>query len=181
MTRKIVATEYVTLDGFLDEPGVWAGPFWSDEAGEFKRAELFGVEAMLLGRRTYEGFAAAWPTMTDSAGFADRMNSMPKYVASRTLTEPTWNATVLRGDVVDAVTELKRGEGGDILLAGSGQLLDTLAQHDLVDEYRLMIHPIVLGEGTLRLFGAAPRRALELVGTTSLAKGVVVNTYRRTA
>ncbi|MEC3982464.1 dihydrofolate reductase family protein [Amycolatopsis sp. H20-H5] len=178
MTRKIVATEYVTLDGFMDEPGEWSMPFWSDEAGQYKKEELFGFEAMLLGRRTYDGFSRAWPTMSDSEGFADKMNGMPKYVASRTPETATWNASILKGDVVEAVTELKNSDGGDLLLAGSGELLNLLAQHDLIDEYRLMVHPIVLGEGKKRLFTTAPRRQLELTGSVTFPTGVMVHTYR---
>jgi len=157
MGRKIVATEYVTVDGFMDEPGQWSFPFWSDEAAQFKKDELFANDALLLGRITYEGFAAAWPTMSDPAGFADKMNSMPKYVASRTLDTATWNATIIKGDVVEEITELKQADGGDLLLSGGGQLFSLLAEHDLIDEHRLMIHPIVLGDGTKRLFAGSER------------------------
>jgi dihydrofolate reductase len=179
MSRKIVATEYVTLDGFMDEPGHWSMPFFSDEAAAFKSAELFASDALLLGRRTYEGFAAAWPTMTDTGEFGEKMNSMPKYVASRTLTSATWNAEIIQGNVAEAVAKLKDGDGGDLLLSGSGQLVDLLAQHDLIDEYRLMVHPIVLGDGKLRLFGNSPRRILKLVDSVSWSSGIVLNTYDR--
>lgn len=176
---KLVATEYVTLDGYMDEPGLWSLPFFCAEAMAFKKAELFASDALLLGRRTYQGFAQAWPTMSDPEGFADKMNSMPKHVASRTLTDLTWNATVIEGDVVVYVKRLKELPGGDLVLAGSGQLLGVLADADLIDEYRLMVHPIVLDDGELRLFDKAPRRTLTLVRSESWSSGIVLNTYQR--
>jgi dihydrofolate reductase len=182
MSRTVVASLYVTLDGYLDEPGQWSFPFWSDEAGQFKARELADADALLLGRITYQGFAAAWPAMEEQTGeFGRKMNAMPKHVASRTLTEASWNATIMRADVADAVRDLKARPGGALLVAGSGQLVDYLTAHDLIDEYRLMVHPIILGEGTKRLFAGAPRRSLELVDTLGLPHGVVVNTYRPAA
>jgi len=179
MPRKLVATTYVTLDGYIDDPGQWSFPFWSEEASQFKYKELFDSDAQLLGRITYEAFAAAWPTMQGTGDFGERMNAMPKYVASRTLTTATWNATIIEGDVADAVRRLKAEDGGDLLLAGSGQLLDYLTAHDLVDEYRLMVHPVVLGgDGSKRLFATAPRRTLALADSLRLPNGVMVNTYR---
>lgn len=180
MGRRIVATEYVTLDGFMDEPGEWSMPFWSEQAGEFKFQELMASDALLLGRLTYDGFSKAWPTMTELGEFADKMNGMPKYVASRTLTEPTWNATVLPGDVVKEIAKLTEQDGGDLLLSGSGSLFNLLADHDLIDEYRLMIHPLVLGkDGKKPLFATAPKRALKLVDHLVFPTGVVVHTYHR--
>lgn len=179
MPRKLVATEYVTLDGYLDDPGQWSFPFWSEEASQFKYRELLDAGAQLLGRVTYEAFAAAWPTMQGTGDFGERMNAMPKHVASRTLKTATWNATIIEGDVADAVRVLKAEGGGDLLLAGSGQLLDYLTANDLVDEYRLMVHPVVLGDdGSKRLFATAPRRTLELVDSITFPTGVMVNTYR---
>ena len=180
MTKKIVATEYVTLDGFMDEPGLWSMPFFSDEAGALKFGELAETEALLLGRRTYEGFAKAWPTMTGTGEFGERMNSMPKYVASRTLSELTWNAQLIQGDVVDGIRELTKGDGGDLLLSGSAELFNLCHQHDLIDEYRLMLFPYLLGdEGTKPLFRGGARRALSLTGITQLPNGVVVQNYHR--
>ncbi|TCO62384.1 dihydrofolate reductase family protein [Actinocrispum wychmicini] len=176
---KLVATEYVSLDGFMDEPGHWSIPFFSPEAGEFKFTELRAADALLLGRKTYEGFAKAWPTMTDTGEFGEKMNGMPKYVASRTLSELTWNATLIEGDVPEAVAKLKEQPGGDLLLAGSCQILDLLAGHDLIDEYRLMVHPIVLGDGKLRAFGSTPRKTLKLVKSETFSSGIVLNTYHR--
>jgi dihydrofolate reductase len=176
MPRKVVASTYVTLDGYIDEPGHWSFPFWSEEASQFKARELFASDALLLGRLTYEGFAAAWPSMK-AGEFGDKMNSMPKYVASRTLDTATWNATIIKGDVAEEVRKLKQEGGGDLLIGGSGQLIDFLTAHDLIDEYRLMICPIVLGDGTKRLFNNVPRRTFALVGSESFPKGVVVSTY----
>ncbi len=181
MPRRVVASTYVTLDGFIDEPGRWSFPFWSDEAGQFKAKELAESEALLLGRVTYEGFAAVWPTMEEgTGGFGVKMNTMPKYVASRTLDSATWNATIIKGEVADEVRRLKAADGGNLLIGGSGQLVDYLTEHGLIDEYRLMLHPIVLGEGTRRLFARAPRRQLSLVETLPLPNGVVVLTYHPT-
>lgn len=155
--RKVVASEYVSLDGVMGDPGGaektrhggWSFQFWNDEAARFKFDELFASDAMLLGRVTYEGFAKAWPSMKDEAGFADRMNNLPKYVVSKTLDTLTWNnSRLITGNIVEEVTKLKQEPGQDILLAGSSRLFQTLMQHDLIDVYRLMVHPVVLGKGS---------------------------------
>jgi dihydrofolate reductase len=181
MPRKVVASTYITLDGYIDEPGRWSLPFWSQEASQFKARELFASDALLLGRITYEGFAAAWPTMEGTGEFGEKMNAMPKHVASRTLTSASWNATIIKGDVADAVRALKHEDGGDLLIGGSGQLIDFLTWHHLIDEYRLMLHPLVLGDGTKRLFTTVKNQGFELSETLSLPKGIVVLTYRRAA
>ncbi|HLY13767.1 MAG TPA: dihydrofolate reductase family protein [Candidatus Limnocylindrales bacterium] len=181
MARKVVASTYITLDGFIDEPGRWSFPFWSEEASQFKAQELFASDALLLGRITYEGFAAAWPTMEGTGAFGEKMNGMPKYVASRTLTSASWNATVIEGDVADAVRALKATDGGDLLIGGSGQLVDFLTWHNLIDEYRLMVYPLVLGDGTKRLFTTVRNQAFELTASLGLPNGVMVLTYRRAA
>jgi dihydrofolate reductase len=136
--------------------GGWSFTFDRSAAGDkFKLDELTSAEAQLLGRVTYEGFAAAWPSIKDGEGFADRMNSMPKYVVSKTLRSADWkNSTILSGDPAEEVTALKRKIDGDILVAGSAQLVHLLAANDLVDEYRLMIFPILLGSGK-RVFADA--------------------------
>src|SRR5579859_3660980 len=122
--RKLVATEYVTLDGVMDEPGKWSFQFWSEESAKFKFDELFASDALLLGRVTYQGFARAWPSMTDEQGFADRMNSLPKYVVSTTLDAVEWNnSRLIKDHVAEAVANLKQQPGQDILLAGSGKLV----------------------------------------------------------
>lgn len=175
---KLVATEYVSLDGVMDEPGHWSFDFWSDEAARFKLDELGAAEAQLLGRKTYEGFAAAWPAMQDEAGFADKMNAMPKYVVSATLQTADWtNSHIIRDNVIEEINKLRQRPGGDLLLAGSGALFDTLMQADLIDEYRLMLYPVILGTG-LRLFkeGIA-KKPLRLTSTRPLSKGVTVLTY----
>ncbi len=119
MPRTVVASTYLTLDGFIDEPGQWSFPFWSPEAADFKARELDASEALLLGRITYEGFAAAWPTMEGTGDFGRKMNAMPKYVASHTLQTATWNATIIDGEVADAVRRLRAEDGGDLLIGGS--------------------------------------------------------------
>jgi dihydrofolate reductase len=181
MPRKLVASTYLTLDGYIDEPGIWSFRFWSDEAAQFQARELFASDAQLLGRITYEGFAAAWPTMQGTGEFGEKMNGMPKYVASRTLDSASWNATIIKGDVTEKVRELKQEDGGDLLIGGSGQLIDFLTANDLIDEYRMMICPIVLGTGTRRLFNGVPQRTFTLVDSLTLPKGVVVNTYHPAA
>ena len=178
---RLVATEYISLDGVFDEPGHWSFPFFNDEAGQFKWAELEAADAQLLGRKTYDGFFAAWPTMEGTGEFGEKMNSMPKYVASRTLDTATWNATIIKGDVAAEVRTLKDEDGGDLLIGGSGQLIDYLTGHDLIDEYRLMVYPFLLGNGTKRLFNTVPRRTLTLVNTVAFPTGVMVNTYHPAA
>ena len=186
--RNVVVTEFITLDGVFEDPGRaektehggWSFKFWSEDSGKFKYDELVAADAMLLGRITYQGFAAAWPEMTDEAGFADRMNSLPKYVASRTLDKLEWqNSHLIEGDVVDAVSALKQQEGQNILVGGSGQLANVLLRADLVDELRFLVSPLVLGSGR-RFFedGSAPR-TMELVEAVSLDMGVLALTYRR--
>jgi dihydrofolate reductase len=176
--RKIVATEYVTLDGVMDEPGVWSGPFFNDEAAKFKYDELFASDVLLLGRVTYEGFAKAWPTMEGTGDFGERMNSMPKVVVSTTLQNPEWtNSRVISANVVEEMAKLKDEPGQDILLSGSGKLLRTLMEHDLVDEYRLMLHPIVLGGGKKLFEDETQTKTLKLVETKPFASGIVVLTY----
>jgi len=135
MPRKVVASTYVTLDGYIDEPGHWSFPFWSQEAADFKARELAASDALLLGRITYEGFAAYWPTMEGMGDFGAKMNAMPKHVASRTLQTATWNATIIEGDVAEAVRSLKAEDGGDLLIGGSGQLIDYLTSQGAVWSY----------------------------------------------
>jgi dihydrofolate reductase len=157
---KVVVSQFISLDGVVEDPGGseefdrggWAFKFdRGPEGDKFKLEEVMASEALLLGRVTYEGFASAWPSR--SGDFADKFNSMPKYVVSTTLKDPEWNnSTVIDGDVAEAVAELKRDVDGDILVNGSVQLVQTLMEHDLVDEYRLMVFPTVLGAGK-RLFG----------------------------
>jgi dihydrofolate reductase len=187
--RRIVVTEFVSLDGVMEDPGGaegfkhggWTFKFQDPEGAKYKLEETMGHDALLLGRVTYEGFAAAWPGRTDEAGFADKMNSMPKYVVSTTLGDDlAWNnSTLIRGDVPGEIGKLKDQPGGDILVAGSGTLVQTLAEHDLVDEYRLMVFPIVLGSGK-RLFGERDDAStLKLTDSKVLGSGTVILTYKR--
>jgi dihydrofolate reductase len=180
--RKIVVTEFVSLDGVMEEPG-WTFQFdRGDEGNKFKNDELFASDALLLGRVTYQGFAQAWPNMTDYGDFGDRMNSITKYVVSSTLTdaEAAWGpTTVIRGDVAAEVASLKAQPGGDLLVEGSSQLVHTLVQHGLVDEYRLMVFPIILGRGK-RLFPGEMNEAAKLTLTESktAGEGVLLLTYQ---
>ncbi len=178
--RRIVVTEFVSLDGVMEEPR-WTFQFERGPDGaKFKLDELFNSEALLLGRVTYQGFAQAWPSMgTDD--FGKRMNSIRKYVVSSTLTdaEATWGeTTVIRGDVATEIAELKAEPGGDLLVEGSCQLAHTLTQHGLVDEYRLMLFPIILGAGK-RLFPDTMTEAakLTLVDSKPDGDGVLLLTY----
>jgi dihydrofolate reductase len=185
--RRVVVTEFLTLDGVMEAPGGefhpdgkggWTFPFFTDEAGKFKFDELFAADALLLGRVTYEHFAAAWPSMTDEAGFADRMNSLPKFVASTTLREPLeWNATLIEGDLADEVSKLKLEDGQDILVLGSADLVHTLLQHDLIDEFRLMVFPVILGSGKRLFRDGIASTPLRLVETTTFKSGVAVLSY----
>jgi dihydrofolate reductase len=183
---RIVVTEFVSLDGVMEAPGgeEFRHPGWSfefdrgEEGNQFKLDETMGTEALLLGRVTYEGFARAWPTREGE--FADKFNSMPKYVVSSTLKDPDWtNTTVLDGDVVEEVTKLKDELDGDVVVHGSAQLAQTLVEHDLVDELRLMIFPVVLGTGK-RLFGeTTDKKPLRLVDSKVVGDGVMILTYER--
>lgn len=175
---RLVATEYVSVDGVMDEPGNWSFQFWSEETAKFKEEELVNTDALLLGRLTYEGFAAAWPTMKDTGEFGERMNGIKKYVVSTTLKNPAWNnTTVITGDAVDAIRTLRAQPGKDLLLSGSGTLVRSLIPHDVIDEYRLMVHPILLGKGKRLFDGDEPERVLELTGVKQFASGVTVVSY----
>jgi len=174
---KIGVTQFMTLDGVVESPQDWSFPYWSDETAKFKWDELLATDAHLLGRVTYEGFAAAWPDRTDAQGFADRMNGLPKYVVSTTLKKAEWNnSTIIKSSVVEEVSKLKNQSGGDILVAGSMTLLQTLMEHDLVDEYRLLTYPIVLGKGK-RLFTDGMAASLRLTESKPMGSGVVLLRY----
>ena len=177
---KLAVTEFITLDGVIEEPR-WSFEFNRGEDGDkFKADELKAADAQLLGRVTYQGFAQAWPSMGHD-WFGEKMNDMPKYVVSSTLTDEDadWtNSTVIRDDVAAQVSQVKEQVAGDLLVAGSAQLVKTLAEHDLVDEYRLMVFPILLGAGK-RLFGdGTPRTTLRLADATPVGPdGVFILTY----
>jgi dihydrofolate reductase len=177
---KVVVTEFITLDGVVGEPQNWSFPFWTDEIGKFKFDELFAAGAQLLGRVTYQGFAAAWPSRTDEQGFADRMNSIPKYVVSTTLDKAEWNNShLIKKNAAEEIARLKQQPGQGILVAGSVTLVQTLIQHNLVDEYHLLVYPLVLGSGK-RLFQDGSKANLKLVETRSFGSGVVALSYQPT-
>lgn len=172
----VVAVEYLSLDGVMEEPG-WSMPYFNDELGDFQNDNLFGSDALLLGRVTYEGFKAAWPTMTDEDGFADKINSMPKFVVTSSTAEPEWNATFISGDIAETVRELKSRPNNNLLINGSGQLFRHLNDEGLIDEYRFMVYPVVVGNGK-RLFPEnGQQKGLDLVRTQITSTGVAVLTY----
>ena len=186
---RIVVTEFVSLDGVMEDPGGaedfqhggWSFEFSRGEEGDkFKLDEAFESDALLLGRVTYEGFAAAWPSRQGE--FADKFNTMPKYVVSSTLEEPGWNnTTVLQGDVVEEVSKLKQAVDGDIVVHGSARLVQTLVEHDLVDELRLMVFPVLLGSGK-HLFGdTSDKKPLGLADSKMVGDGVAILTYQPAA
>ena len=182
---RIVVTEFVSLDGVIEAPGGgekfkhagWTFKFNRGAEGDkFKLDETLSSAALLLGRVTYDGFAAAWPSRDGE--FADKFNSMPKYVVSSTLTKPTWNnSTVLKGDVADQVSKLKQKQDGNIVVHGSARLVQALLENDLVDELRLMVFPVVLGGGK-RLFGeTGDMKTLRLASSRVVGDGVAIFTY----
>jgi dihydrofolate reductase len=182
---KIVVSTFLTVDGVMEDPGGsegfehggWQLPFFDDVMAGVMVQQLTTAEALLLGRITYQGFAAAWPSMTDEGGFADKINSMPKHVASTTLTDTEWNATLIKGDVAEEVARLKQQPGGDLLVWGSAQLVDTLRRNNLVDEYQLMVHPIVLGSGKRLFKDGSVVTNLKLVDSKTTGTGVMLLTY----
>ena len=174
--RKVIESTLVSLDGVIGDPQVWAEPYFDDEARDLANKQLLVTDAMLMGRRTYEKFAAMWPAATGE--YADRMNSVRKYVFSSTLETAEWtNATIISSDAARAVAELKQEDGQDLLMYGHGPLGQALLEHKLLDELRLWLHPLLVGRGTL-LFREGADSTLELVATETLASGVVVLTYR---
>jgi len=184
---RIVVTEFVSLDGVMEDPGgsehskhgAWTFKFNRGEEGnKFKVDEVQNAEAQLLGRVTYEGFAEAWPTRTGDP-FSDKFNSMPKYVVSSKLKKADWNnSTILQGDVVDEVSKLKQKVPGDILVSGSAKLVQTLIANDLVDQLNLMVFPVILGSGK-RLFGETKHlKTLQLAESKTVGDGVAILVYK---
>lgn len=185
--RTVIVSEFMTLDGVVEAPGGepshphtgWTIPYGTDELYADKLRETLEAESLLLGRRTYEGFAAAWPH--HDGEFAEKMNTMPKHVATRTLRELTWNATRLEGDVPHAVRALKEAEGGPLLVVGSPSLARTLLHYELVDELRLVVFPVAIGGG-LRLFPSGRQRlAFDLVELKRYESGATLHVYRPAA
>jgi dihydrofolate reductase len=186
MSSRIIATDYISLDGVIEDPvgmegsglGDWVGPFRRGPEGDrYKHEELVSCGALILGRRTYEGFAAVWPTVKDEAGFGDMMNRLPKYVVSTTITKPEWsNSTVIAGDLPGAARALKETVEGDILIYGSASVVHGLVPHGLVDEFRLMVYPTLLGRG-IRLFPDGFGGRLELADCRQFNDGIVLLSY----
>jgi dihydrofolate reductase len=185
--RRIIVTEFITLDGVIEAPGVnetphphagWQFAYDSAEAGQYKIDELSKVDALLLGKTTYEGFAAYWPGQTGK--FADPINSLPKYVVSRSLNSADWNNSHILRDVAKEVETLKQSDGGDILVYGSATLVKALLHHDLIDELRLMVYPLVIGGG-LRLFDDNRElKKFALKDSRATAEGILILEYQPT-
>ena len=170
---KLVESTFVTLDGVVGSPETWGAPYWDEEHANYTNELFYAADSLLLGRGTYEVFAEFWPKLDDP--YSERINALPKYVASNTLREATWNASVLSGDVASAVADLKAQPGGDILKYGTGELDRTLIEHQLIDEFHFWVHPVAVGGGVRLLDGITT--SLELVNNTRFASGVVVLTY----
>ena len=191
--RKLVVGTFVTVDGVMQAPGGpgeddeggfrhggWSVNYWDEMMGQTMDEQMSRAEALLLGRKTYEIFAAHWPRVSDEDPTAAKLNGMPKYVASRTLSEVTWNnSTLLKGDVADAVAKLKEEPGGEIHVSGSGDLIQTLIKNNLVDEFRLWVFPVVLGEGKRLFGGGTVPEGLKLVDSKTSGTGVMIATYER--
>lgn len=173
--RKLVESTFVTLDGVIGAPQEWGPPYWDEEHAAYARRLLFAADALLLGRVTYEGFAEAWPARTGD-DYSDRINGMPKYVASRTLTEATWNATIIKGDVAEEVERLKQEPGESILKFGTGEVDRALLAHGLIDELHLWVFPVLVGAGQ-HLIDGIETTHLQLVGVTTFESGIVVLAY----
>ncbi|MGH2486430.1 MAG: dihydrofolate reductase family protein [Ktedonobacterales bacterium] len=185
---KVIVSEFITLDGVIEAPGGedslgersgWTLPYFNDETARFKLDDLQASDALLLGRVTYEIHAAAWPSMTDDEGFADLMNGLPKYVVSTTLKRVEWNnSRLIRGNIPDEVKKLKQAIRRNILIDGGSDLVNLLMRHDLINEYRLLVHPVVVGKGK-RLFQAESQmKNLRLLEARAFGTGVVALTYQ---
>lgn len=181
--RKLIVSTYLTLDGVMSLDGdmaqKWHFPFFTDELANYAHQQLFAADALLLGRRTYDSFAATWPSVTDEEGFADRMNQLPKYVVSTSLATADWtNTTIIRDQVPDAVAALKQQPGQDVLLYGSATLMRTLMDHGLVDEYRLWLHPVVAGSGQRLFRDSEEMTFLRRTAVTPFSSGVTILHYQ---
>jgi dihydrofolate reductase len=176
--RKLIVTEFLTLDGVMEAPEKWSFKYWSDAVGKFKRDELFATGSLLLGAKTYETFAGAWPTRQDKEGFADRMNSLPKYVVSESLKEVAWtNSRLIKGNVAEEIAKLKREPGQDIVVHGSRTLVQFLMKHGLVDRLHLLVFPVLRGGGA-RLFDEGTQATLDLIEVKAFDTGVTALIYQ---
>jgi dihydrofolate reductase len=175
---KIVVSMFMSLDGVTESPEKWSLDYWNDDIEKLKTDELFGAGALLLGRVTYECFADSWPKRSGDP-YTDRINSMPKFVVSTTLSVLEWqNSTLIKDNVVSELTTLKQGSSGDLVVFGSMSLVNSLIQHDLIDEYRLLVYPVVLGSGK-RLFDERSQTKVKLTATKSMGSDVALLTYAR--
>ena len=176
--RKVIVSTMMTVNGVAENPQLWSFDYWNDEIAKYAYEQLFATDTLIMGRLTYEGFAAAWSSRAGADEFADRMNSLPKYVASRTLEGSLeWNANLIEGDVAAAIAELKQQPGQDILQYGCGELTDTLLQQGLVDELRFLVYPVVVNEGG-RLFEKIEKAGLKLLSTQTFNTGVIALHYQ---
>jgi dihydrofolate reductase len=175
--RKVIVSEFVSLDGVIEAPE-WATQF-GDEENAYKMEELFACDALLLGRVTYQEFAAVWPGMAaDTGEYGERMNNLPKYVVSTTLQEMEWNASLIQGNITEEIYRLKQQSGQDLLVFGSGELVHSLTQHHLIDEYRLMTFPVVVGSGKRLFAEGSEKQALKLIEAKAFSSGVIVLSYQ---
>jgi dihydrofolate reductase len=177
--RKVIVSTYMTLDGRVDGIRDWALPYDDDAVAKYHTDLLMNCGGLLLGRKTYEIFAATWPSLSGELPYVDKMNSMAKYVASTTLRDLEWeNSHLIEGDVAESVAKLKQQPGQDLVMYGCHDLMHRLLEHDLIDEYRILVHPVLLGKGRSFLKDGAERVNLDLVDTTMIASGVTILTYQ---
>jgi dihydrofolate reductase len=180
--RTIVAGLFISLDGVVESPDQWHFPYFNDEMGEALASQMAAADAMLMGRVTYQEFAAYWPHQDSAVEMADHMNNTPKYVVSTTLERAEWqNTTVVGGNVVEELTRLKQQPGKDLSIVGSGTLVRTLLRDNVLDELRLLVHPIVVGQGKRLFPEGTEQMPLQLVDAKTFSTGVLYLTYRRAA
>ncbi|MBZ0295780.1 MAG: dihydrofolate reductase family protein [Anaerolineae bacterium] len=176
--RKLIVSTMTTIDGVQENPHLWSFDYMNEELGKFAMGQLFAADAMIMGRVTYEAFSEVWASRDEADPFTERMNSLPKYVASRTLEAVlTWNATLLNGNVTDVVSQLKQEDGQDILQYGMGELTNTLLKHGLVDEVRLLVYPVAVGNG-VRIFENMEKTGLKLIEMNTFDTGVIALKYQ---
>ena len=177
--RRVIVSTYMTMDGRVDETQDWVVPYDDDGAAKYHTDLLMNSDGLLLGRKTYELFAAIWPARSGELPYVDKLNSMAKYVASATLRDLGWeNSHLIEGDVAEGVARLKQQPGQDLVMYGCHDLMHSLLEHDLIDEYRILVHPVLLGKGRSFLKNGAERVNLDLVDTTVIPGGVAILTYR---
>ncbi len=177
--RKVIVSTYMTLDGRVDEIGDWADAYNDDRAVKYHTDLMRNSDGLLLGRNTYEIFAALWPSLSGELPYIDKFNSMAKYVASTTLKDLKWeNSHLIEGDVAEGVARLKQQPGQDLIMYGCHDLMHSLMEHDLIDEYRILVHPVLLAKGRSFLKDGAERVNLDLVDITALEGGVTIFTYQ---